>query len=191
MDPNPQDPSRGTGLWLQRADTDGVRSDAEGKAPEVIALDNRETLDVYRALRGPDRSGMTFAQEAAANLAFARALLIEARSGREGGEIDFDVDASQVIDPEQGIVPRRPMPAGGERSIAIPVAGPRNGPQSQLMPPDRGVSAVSESELLLADVPLIVEGLLWQARHLSDLGAPIEIVNAILDHVVDVREGRG
>lgn len=102
MDPNPQDPSRGTGLWLQRADTAGVRSDAEGKAPDVIALDNRETLDVYRALRGPDRSGMMSAQEAAGNLAFARALLIEARSGRQGGEIDFDVDASQVIDPEQG-----------------------------------------------------------------------------------------
>lgn len=52
-------------------------------------------------------------------------------------------------------------------------------------------AAVSEPELLLPDVPLIVEDLLWQARHLADLGAPIETVNAILDHVVAVREGRG
>ena len=52
-------------------------------------------------------------------------------------------------------------------------------------------AAVSEPGLLFPDVPLIVEDLLWQARHLADLGAPIETVEAILDHVVAVREGRG
>ena len=126
MHPDPQAPAEGTGLWLQWADADGVRSDAEGKASYVVAMDNRETPDVYRVLLAPNRSGTTtFAQELAANLAYARALPIEASIGRRGGEIDFDVDPSQVFDPEKRIVPRRPMLAGGERSVATLVAGPR------------------------------------------------------------------
>lgn len=56
---------------------------------------------------------------------------------------------------------------------------------------DRGVPAVSEPELLLPDVPLIIEELLIQAKRLADYGAPTESVEAILDHVTALREGRG
>ena len=49
---------------------------------------------------------------------------------------------------------------------------------------------MSEPELLLPDVPLIVEDLLLQARQLADSGAPTEAVRAILDHVAALREGR-
>lgn len=123
MDPEPPNPSRGTGLWLQWADTDGVRSDAEGKASDVIAMDNRETATSTGYSGGPTVRGRRPPKRRLATSPSRG--LCEARTGRQGGEIDFDVDPSQVIDPEQGIVPRRPMPAGGERSIAIPVAGPR------------------------------------------------------------------
>ena len=51
-------------------------------------------------------------------------------------------------------------------------------------------TVASEPELLPLDIPIIVEDLLRQAHHLADLGAPIESVNAILDHVVALREGR-
>ena len=50
---------------------------------------------------------------------------------------------------------------------------------------------MSEPELPLADVPLIVEDLLLQARQLADSGAPSEAVRGILDHVAALREGRG
>lgn len=56
----------------------------------------------------------------------------------------------------------------------------------------RGMApVVSRPEHPLSDDLLIVEDLLLQARTLADLGAPIETVKAILDHVVAVREGRG
>ena len=75
-----------------------------------------------------------------------------------------------------------------------PDHGVITGASPRLERPSYGVrcdAAMSEPELLYTDVPLIVEDLLWQARHLAHLGAPIETVTAVLDHVVDVREGRG
>lgn len=72
------------------------RCDAGGKASDEIAMDHCEPRDVYRVLRAPDHSGTTSAaHEAAANRAFARALLIG--TGRRGREIDFDVDPVRVI----------------------------------------------------------------------------------------------
>ena len=53
------------------------------------------------------------------------------------------------------------------------------------------VSAMSQPELLLSDVPLFVECLLLEARQLADAGASTEEVEAILDHVVAVRGGCG
>lgn len=49
---------------------------------------------------------------------------------------------------------------------------------------------MSESQLQLPDVPLIIEDLLLQARQLADAGAPTDVVEAILDHVAALREGR-
>lgn len=50
---------------------------------------------------------------------------------------------------------------------------------------------MTESVPPLRDVPLIVEGLLLEAKQLADSGAPTEAVKAILDHVAALREGRG
>lgn len=49
---------------------------------------------------------------------------------------------------------------------------------------------MSDPELSLPDVPLIVEDLLVQAKRLADAGAPTAVVAEILDHVAVLREGR-
>lgn len=54
----------------------------------------------------------------------------------------------------------------------------------------RGV-ARDEPPLGLVDIPLIVEDLLVQTRSLAESGAPSEAIEAILDHVASLREGRG
>ncbi len=56
---------------------------------------------------------------------------------------------------------------------------------------DLGVTAVKAHGLPLPDVPLLMEGLLIDARRLADAGGPNEVVEAILDHVAALREGRG
>ena len=48
---------------------------------------------------------------------------------------------------------------------------------------------MSQPELPLPDVLLIVEDLLMQARLFADTGAPIEVVEEILDHVAALRVG--
>lgn len=57
------------------------------------------------------------------------------------------------------------------------------------MTSDHGLAAVSP-ELLLPDVPLIVEDLLMQAKRLADAGAPTESIDEILDHIAALRDGR-
>jgi hypothetical protein len=52
------------------------------------------------------------------------------------------------------------------------------------------VAVVTEPELPLPDVPLIVEDLLLEAKRLAEAGAPTEVIEAILDHVAALREGR-
>lgn len=49
---------------------------------------------------------------------------------------------------------------------------------------------MSELERLVPDVLLLVEDLLLQARQLADSGAPTDAIEAILDHVAALREGR-
>ena len=49
---------------------------------------------------------------------------------------------------------------------------------------------MSDPELPLPDVPLIVEDLLMQASQLADVVAQDEAVEEILDHVAALREGR-
>lgn len=50
---------------------------------------------------------------------------------------------------------------------------------------------MSEPELPLPDMPLILESLLIEAKRLADFGAPTGPVEAILEHVAALREGRG
>lgn len=176
----------------QWADTQGVHYGDAGRASDEIATDSYETRDASQVLRAPDRSGnASAAHEAAANSVIRRALLIEPATGGRDGKIDFDVDPVRGINPKERVVPRRPVPAGGKRSSATPVAGPRMARRANSCLPIAWVPAVSEPELLLPDVPLIVEDLLLQARQLADAGAPTEAVKAILDHVAALREGRG
>lgn len=49
---------------------------------------------------------------------------------------------------------------------------------------------MTDPVLPLPDVPLIVESLLLQAKQLAESGAPSESIEAILDHVAALREGR-
>lgn len=49
---------------------------------------------------------------------------------------------------------------------------------------------MTEPELPLPDVPLIVEALLIEARRLAEAGAPTEVIDEILDQVAALREGR-
>ena len=52
------------------------------------------------------------------------------------------------------------------------------------------VATMSEPDLRLSDVPLIVEGLLLRAMELANSGGPTEAVEAILDHVAALQERR-
>lgn len=49
---------------------------------------------------------------------------------------------------------------------------------------------MTEPDLPLRDVPLIVEHLLAGLKQLVDSGAPNESVEALLDHIASLREGR-
>lgn len=49
---------------------------------------------------------------------------------------------------------------------------------------------MTQPELPLPDVPLLVEDLLIEAKRLADAGAPTESIEEILDQVTALREGR-
>ena len=49
---------------------------------------------------------------------------------------------------------------------------------------------MSEPDLPLSDVPLIVEDLLVKAKRLADAGGPTSVLEAILDDVAALRGGR-
>jgi len=105
------------------------------------------------------------------------------------GDLDC-VDSIQLLDPNGRILPRPPtLEAGGEwESIESPSAAIR-----EVLPPsapDHRAAAVSDSDVPLRYVPLIVEGLLMQVRQLADGGARTEAVVEILNHVAAMREGR-
>ncbi len=147
-------------LSLQWAAGHGVRYDEDGKSFDEVAR------DYYQA---------------AANIAYARALLIEAAVERRGGHLDPCVDPVHVRDPN------------GEGGTDLSPGRRRRGPLAPARSPDHahGVQAVTEPMLQPPDVPLIVEELLAQAQHLADTGAPREAIDALLDHVDAIREGRG
>lgn len=115
-----------TELWLQWADEHGVRYDDAGKSFDAVARDYYQTSDAFRelltpALRG---EGPSATRQAAANTAYARALLIAAVIERRGGDLDLYVDPVQVRDPNGRIVPpQQGSEVMGEwESIATPAA---------------------------------------------------------------------
>ena len=120
-------------LWLQWADAHGVRYDDAGKSFDDVARDYYETSDAYRELlsRGARGDVLSATHKAAANTAYARALLIEAAIERRGGDLDLYVDPVQVRDPHGRIVPPQQSPeAMGEWGdvAAGPVRNPRGTP---------------------------------------------------------------
>ncbi len=113
-----------TGLWLQWAEEHGVRYDDSGKSFDDVARDYHQTSDAYRELLTPEARGdvLSVTHRAAANTAYARALLIEAAIEGRGGDLDLYVDPVQVRDPNGRIVPPQQRPeAMGEWEDVAPV----------------------------------------------------------------------
>jgi len=131
-------------LWLQWADAHGVRYDDVGKSFDDVARDFYQTGDAYRELLTPELrvDGLSATHQAAANTAYARALLIEAAIERRGGDLDLYVDPVQVRDPNGRIVPPQQSPeAMGEwEDVApVPFTAPKKPPQQHDAPTtDRG-----------------------------------------------------
>lgn len=117
-----------TGLWLQWADAHGVHYDDAGKSFDDVARDYHQTSDAYRELLTPEARGdvRSATHKAAANTAYARALLIEAAIERRGGDLDLYVDPVQVRDSSGRIVPPQQCPEvmGEWESIATTAAAP-------------------------------------------------------------------
>jgi len=131
-----------TELWLQAAAEHGVRYDDTGKSFAEVARDYYRTGDSYRELVYPDLGddALTASHRAAANVAYARTLLIEAVIGRRGGDLDPYADPLEVIDPNGRGVPRRPLPAPDARweSTPGPTATPEPLPEPHDAATERG-----------------------------------------------------
>jgi len=131
-------------LWLRWADAYGVRYDDVGKSFDDVARDFYQTGDAYRELVTPELrgDGLSATHQAAANTAYARALLIEAAIERRGGDLDLYVDPVQVRDPNGRIVPPQQSPEvmGEWEDVApVPFTAPEEPPQQHDAPTtDRG-----------------------------------------------------
>ena len=95
----------------------------------------------------------------------------------------------QVIGTAGCVVPQRAASEGSGAGSVVP-SGTVSDQDLSVLGVARRVGAFNTAGSPFADIPLIVEDLLMQARHLTDAGAPIEAVVAILDHVAALRERR-
>lgn len=173
----------GTRLWLQPADAHGVRFDDACRPFDDTGHDDDATGDSLGTLHAFDRAGTSSAtDEAAGSPADTRAVTSRPR-------LDTGVASSTSMSTRSKSSTRRSGSSsdvrrllGSERCNET-TAGPITA-RSDSCP-------VSEPELLLPDIPLIVEDFLVRAKQLADSGAPTEAIEAILDHVAALREGRG
>lgn len=111
------------------------------------------------------------------------------REIHRGGEFGDDDDRVQVNNWAGRAVPQRPLLSSRhERGAAATIVEVDQVGMAALDSPT-GVAAVSEAERPRADVLLIAEDLLLQARRLADSGAPTEAVEAILNDLTALREG--
>ena len=129
MNPQPRRPISRTELVLQWAAAHGFHYDDAGKSFGDVARDSHQTSDAYRELLTPEARGdvLSATHKAAANTAYARALLIEAAIERRGGDLDLYVDPVQVRDPHGRIVPPQQSPEAmgeGEAVAPVPFAAP-------------------------------------------------------------------
>lgn len=87
------------------------RYDDADKSLDEIVQDFYETSDAHSEPLALESAGTSHApHQAAADLAYARALPIEAAIGRQGGEPDSCVHPVQILDTEGRIVSRRSTP---------------------------------------------------------------------------------
>ncbi|MHA6522935.1 hypothetical protein [Tessaracoccus sp. G1721] len=112
------------------------------------------------------------------------------REIRRGGDLGFDADRLQVATGRGRAVPQRPLLNLRRESGAAATLLEVDQESRAAYDFPTGVAAAREAEGPLADVLLIAEDLLLQARRLADSGAPREAVEAILDQVAALREGR-
>ena len=129
--------------WLRRADAHGVRYDDVGKSFGDVARDFSQTGDPYRALLTPELRGdcLSTPHQAAANTAYARALVVEAAIERQGGDLDLYVDPDQVRDPNgrSGPAQQSPEAMGEWEGVApVPFTAPDEPPQQHAPTTDRG-----------------------------------------------------
>lgn len=113
------------------------------------------------------------------------------REIRRTGRYEVDEDRVRMTDAEGHVLPQRPLAQVRRARAAALTIDAVNEEGTSALGIARSVGVANRAEARLADVPLIVEDLLGQARQLADSGAPTEAVKAILDHVAALREGRG
>lgn len=107
-----QDPHRlvtATELWSEWAADHGARYDDGAKSFDEVARDYYETDLAYRQLTSPERGeeAPTASERMAVNVAYARAVLIEAAIVARGGVLNPFVDPIEVVDPTGWGVPRQ------------------------------------------------------------------------------------
>lgn len=108
-----------------------------------------------------------------------------------GGMLGFEDDRVQVSDVVCRAVPQRALlNLRRERGAAVSISAlfKERMPAPQI---PRGSAADNELERPFADLPLIVEDLLLQAKALAESGAPTGAVGAVLEYAAALREGRG
>ena len=131
-----------TEMWLKWADAHGVRYDDVGKSFDDVARDFYQASEACRELLTPEARGdsLSATHQAAANTAYARALLTEAAIERRAGDLDLYVDPVQVREPEGRIVaPQHSPEAMGEWEDLAPVfAAPEQPPRHDSPTMDRG-----------------------------------------------------
>ncbi len=143
MNPEPQRRVTAIEVWLEWAEEHGVRRyDGAGKSFDDVARDYYQTSDAYRGLLTPEARGdvLSATHKAAANTAYARALLIEAAIERRGGDVDLYVDPVQVRDRHGQIVRPQLRPEAMEWEDAAPVtfAAPEEPAQQRGAPTNWG-----------------------------------------------------
>lgn len=111
------------------------------------------------------------------------------REIRRTGRYEVDEDRVRITDAKGHVLPQRPL-AQVRRARAAALTIDAVVDDTSALRIARKVGEVNRAEARLADVPLIVEDLLGQARRLADSGAPTEAVKAVLDHAAALREGR-
>lgn len=138
MTSEPHQPVTATEVWLQWAAEHGVRYEDTGQPFDTVARDYYETSDALSELFSPDSGDgtLTASQRLPINVAYARALLIEAVIVRRGGVLDPYVDPIQITGPDGRLVPPHAGPEHGPRweTTSPPGAGHDLGPQPQDVP---------------------------------------------------------